>query len=36
MKHYNLDAINSVGHRVSSKRAVLFRQSAMRILREHL
>lgn len=34
--HYNLDAIISVGYRVSSKRAVLFRQWATRILREHL
>ncbi|KAG0320959.1 hypothetical protein BGZ97_012466 [Linnemannia gamsii] len=36
VKHYNLDAIISVGYRVSSKRAVLFRQWATRILREHL
>ena len=36
LKHYNLDAIISVGYRVSSKRAVLFRQWATRILREHL
>ena len=34
--HYNLDAIISVGYRVSSRRAVLFRQWATRILREHL
>ena len=27
IKHYNLDAIISVGYRVSSKRAVLFRQA---------
>ena len=36
LQHYNLDAIISVGYRVSSKRAVLFRQWATRILREHL
>ena len=36
LKHYNLDAIISVGYRVSSKRAVLFRQWATRVLREHL
>ncbi len=36
VKHYNLDAIISVGYRVSSKRAVLFRQWATRTLREHL
>jgi hypothetical protein len=36
VKHYNLDAIISVGYRVSSKRAVLFRQWATRVLREHL
>lgn len=36
VKHYNLDAVISVGYRVSSKRAVLFRQWATRILREHL
>ena len=36
LKHYNLDAIISVGYRVNSKRAVLFRQWATRILREHL
>lgn len=34
--HYNLDAIISVGYRVSSKRAVRFRQWATRTLREHL
>lgn len=34
--HYNLDAIISVGYRVSSKRAVLFRQWATRTLRQHL
>jgi len=36
VKHYNLDAIISVGYRVSSRRAVQFRQWATRILREHL
>lgn len=36
LRHYNLDAILSVGYRVSSKRAVQFRQWATRILREHL
>lgn len=36
LKHYNLDAIISVGYRVSSKRAVRFRQWATRTLREHL
>ncbi|GLR66602.1 hypothetical protein GCM10010909_12820 [Acidocella aquatica] len=36
VRHYNLDAIISVGYRVSSKRAVLFRQWATRVLREHL
>lgn len=36
VKHYNLDAIISVGYRVNSGRAVLFRQWATRTLREHL
>lgn len=36
IRHYNLDAIISVGYRVSSRRAVLFRQWATRLLREHL
>lgn len=36
IKHYNFDAIISVGYRVSSKRAVAFRQWATRTLREHL
>ncbi|WP_322628823.1 virulence protein RhuM/Fic/DOC family protein [Halothiobacillus sp.] len=36
LKHYNLDAIISVGYRVSSRRAVLFRQWATGVLREHL
>jgi hypothetical protein len=36
LKHYNLDAIISVGYRVSSRRAVLFRKWATGVLREHL
>ncbi|MCY4172926.1 MAG: virulence protein RhuM/Fic/DOC family protein [Cyanobacteria bacterium MAG CAR3_bin_5] len=36
LKHYNLDAIISVGYRVNSKRGVYFRQWATRTLREHL
>ena len=36
VKHYNLDAIISVGYRVNSGRAVLFRQWATRTLRDHL
>ncbi|MFD2190599.1 RhuM family protein [Pistricoccus aurantiacus] len=36
LKHYNLDAIISVGYRVNSRRAVQFRQWATRVLREHL
>ncbi len=36
LKHFNLDAIISVGYRVNSKRGVQFRQWATRILREHL
>ena len=36
VRHYNLDAIISVGYRVHSKRAVRFRQWATRTLREHL
>jgi prophage maintenance system killer protein len=36
IEHYNLDAIISVGYRVNSKRAVVFRQWATRTLREHL
>lgn len=34
-KHYNLDAIISVGYRVNSKRGVRFRQWATTILRQH-
>ena len=36
IKHYNLDAIISIGYRVNSNRAVRFRQWATRTLREHL
>ena len=36
LKHYNLDAIISVGYRVNSKRGVQFRQWATRVLRQHL
>ncbi|MGP5018422.1 RhuM family protein [Vreelandella alkaliphila] len=36
IKHYNLDAVISVGYRVSSKRATQFRQWATRVLKEHL
>lgn len=36
LKHYNLDAIISVGYRVSSTRATRFRQWATNVLREHL
>ena len=36
VKHYNLDAIISVGYRVNSGRGVRFRQWATRTLREHL
>lgn len=36
VKHYNLDAIISLGYRVNSRRAVQFRQWATRTLREHL
>lgn len=36
LKHYNLDAIISVGYRVSSTRATHFRIWATRVLREHL
>jgi prophage maintenance system killer protein len=34
-KHYNLDAIISVGYRVNSKRGVRFRQWATKVLRQH-
>ena len=36
LKHYNLDAIISVGYRVNSRRGVGFRHWATRTLREHL
>ena len=36
LKHYNLDAIISVGYRVNSKRGVRFREWATDTLREHL
>ena len=36
LKHYNLDAIISVGYRVNSRRGVRFRQWATRLLNEHL
>ena len=36
VEYFNLDAIISVGYRVNSKRAVLFRQWATGILKEHL
>jgi hypothetical protein len=36
LKHYNLDAIISVGYRVNSKRGVRFRQWATGVLREHI
>lgn len=35
-KHYSLDAVISVGYRVSSARATQFRIWATRVLREHL
>ena len=36
LKHYNLDAVISVGYRVNSRRATRFRQWATRVLRDHL
>src|SRR5690606_27759021 len=36
LKHYNLDAIISVGYRVNSTRATRFRQWATGVLKEHL
>ena len=36
VKHYNLDAIISVGYRVNSKRGVKFRQWATGVLKEYL
>ena len=35
-KYYNLDAILSVGYRVNSKNATLFRQWANRVLKEYI
>lgn len=35
-KHYNLDAIISVGYRVNSKRGTQFRQWATGVIRDHL
>ena len=36
IRHYNLDAIISIGYRVNSKRDVRFRQGSTRTMREHL
>ena len=36
VKHYNLDAIISVGYRVNSKRGTKFRQWATKVLKEYL
>lgn len=36
LKHYNLDAIISVGYRVNSKRGVRFRQWVNSVLKQHL
>ena len=36
IRHYNLDAIISIGYRVNSKQAVRFRQWATGTVREHL
>ena len=36
VKHYNLDAVISVGYRVNSKKDVQFRQWATGVLRQHL
>ncbi len=36
VNHYNLDLILSVGYRVSSKRATVFRQWATKVLRAHI
>ncbi len=35
-KHYNLDAIISVGYRVNYKRTTQFRQWATNVLKQHL
>ena len=36
VRHYNLDAIISVGYRISSAQATRFRQWATSVLRQHL
>jgi hypothetical protein len=36
VKHYNLDMMLSIGYRVNSKKATLFRQWATKVLREHI
>jgi hypothetical protein len=36
VKHYNLDMILSIGYRVNSKKATLFRQWATKTLKEHI
>ena len=36
LRHYNLDAIISVGYRINSRNGVLFRQWVTHIIREHL
>lgn len=36
IKHYNLDLVLSVGYRVNSKKATLFRQWATKVLKEYL
>jgi hypothetical protein len=36
IQHYNLDAILSVGYRVNSKKATMFRQWATKTLRSHI
>lgn len=36
IKHYNLDAVISVGYRVNSQRATDFRKWATRVLKQHL
>ena len=36
VKHYNLDAIISVGYRVNSKKGVQFRQWSTGVLKQHL
>lgn len=36
IKHFNLDAVLSVGYRINSKKATHFRQWATKILKEHI